>query len=139
MGIGSAAPQSGLEVGWDAQFDGDVDILGDIEANNLKLRSSSTVTDIISAYGNWTIRSANAHLWGRLCHLYLYVYNSAALTAGTEYRVGTLKAAYKPRSYMTFGCENGGGCVDTSGNVYFVPSVNVNANILLRIGSVYFV
>ena len=140
MGIGSAAPESGLEVGWDAQFDGDVTVLGDIEAQNLTPQNVTTVSDVISASGTWTVSNTAVRKWGHLCFLYLNVKNSQALAAGsTSDLVGTVSQAYRPKSIVSFGCRYGGGWMDTSGSVYFTPHVDVSANSSFYISCTYYV
>lgn len=140
MGIGSAAPVSGLEVGWDAQFDGDVTVLGDIEAANLTPQNVTTVSDVISASGTWTVSNAAVCKWGHLCFLYLDVKNSQALAAGsTSNLVGTVSQAYRPKSIVSFGCRYGGGWMDTSGGVYFTPHVDVSADSSFYISCTYYV
>ena len=140
MGIGSAAPQDGLEVGWDAQFDKDLTVLGDIAAKNLTPERLSVVDDIISANGTWSVSSATVCKWGHLCFLYLNVKNSQELAAGTtSYLVGTVAQAHRPTSIASFGCRYGGGWINTAGGVYFTPHMNVSANNTFHISLTYVV
>lgn len=139
MGIGSAAPQSGLEVGWDAQFDQDLTVLGDIEAANLTPQEVTSVSDVISASGTWSVSGAAVRKWGHLCFLYLSVKNSQALSAGaTQSLIGTIAQGFRPKSTASFGCSKGGGWIDTAGNVYFAPFVDVSANSSFYLSCTYF-
>ena len=138
VGIGSAAPASGLGVGWDAQFDGDVAILGDVSAANLAEHMESTVSDVISASGTWAVIGATARRWGHFCFLYLNVSNSTAITAGSSASfIGTIVQEHRPKSLATFGCDKGGGWIDTAGNVYFAPFVDVSANSSFHLSCTY--
>lgn len=140
IGVGCASPQSGFECGWDAQFDRDVTVLGDISAANLAYSSNTTIADIISASGTWTVYSASFRRWGRVAQLLLVVRNSSAMNAGgNTVTVGNLKAACRPQSYTPFGGGFGGGEIGTTGDVTFKPFVDVGANTAFYIGATYFV
>lgn len=139
MGIGSAAPQDGLEVGWDAQFDKDLTVLGNIDAANLAEQETSTVSDVISPEGTWGVSSAVVRGWGYLRCLLLNVTNSTAMAAGSNPTpIGTLREEHRPRSMATFGCANGGGWVDTTGKVYFAPFVGMSANSSFYLSCTYY-
>lgn len=140
MGIGSAAPESGLEVGWDAQFDGDVTILGDVAAANLTPQELTAISDVISASGTWSVTGAAVRRWGHLCFVYLNVKNSTALAAGSSATViGTIAQGFRPKSPATFGCNKGGGWVNTGGSLYFAPFAEVGANSTFYLSLTYFV
>lgn len=140
MGIGSAAPQSGLEVGWDAQFDEDVTVLGDITAANLTPQELTAISDVISASGTWSVTGAAVRRWGHLCFVYLNVKNSTALAAGSSATViGTIAQGFRPKSPATFGCNKGGGWVNTGGSLYFAPFAAVSANTTFYLSLTYFV
>lgn len=140
MGIGSAAPQSGLEVGWNAQFDRNVTVLGNVSAANLAEAHVSTVENIVSPTGTWTVSSAHARTWGHLCQVTLSVRTSSALSAGASVtQVGTIAGAYRPKSIVTFGTTTGGGYISTGGAVYFRPLVDISANNGFNIGVAYFI
>lgn len=139
MGIGSAAPQDGLEVGWDAQFDQDLTVLGNIDAANLAEQETSTVSDVISPEGTWGVSIAVVCGWGHLRCLLLNVTNSTAMAAGSNPTpIGTIREEHRPRSMATFGCANGGGWVDTTGKVYFAPFVGMSANSSFYLSCTYY-
>lgn len=103
IGIGVAAPSDGLEVGWDVQLDQDLNILGNIVAGNLQETVETTVANIISAQGNWTISSASVHTYGKLRSLNITARSTTALTANQSYGIGIIADAYAPSSsnYVT--------------------------------------
>lgn len=96
IGIGVAAPSDGLEVGWDAQFDSDMNILGDIVADNLREIVETTAANIISAEGNWGILSAEILIFGKLACLTVSARRTTAITANTTSIIGMVAPNYTP-------------------------------------------
>lgn len=155
MGIGVAAPTEGLEVGWDAQFDEDVNIAktlnvtgnstfggtlgvtGNLSADNYKLTSTTVLANIVTLESGWTASGAFAYKFGRLCQVYLRLTTTVARTAGASVTVGTLATAWRPITYFTFGCGNGGGAVSSGGSISLVPARAMNANTLLIVAFTY--
>lgn len=140
IGIGSAAPQSGLEVGWDAQFDGNVTVLGNVLAANLVDTYSYAIENIFEVSGTWSVSSAQARTWGHLCQVTLVVSNSSALAAGaSQAKVGTLTSNFRPKSAVAFGTTTGGGEITAAGSVNFRPFVDVAANSRMYIAVAYII
>jgi hypothetical protein len=126
MGIGSAAPQSGLEVGFPTQFDDDVTVLGDLVAANLAAGSDSG-TDVAAATDTFSVSSAYGRKFGPIRMVAVTFSSSASLAAGTAQTLGTLETAYSPPLGMGFANTYGTGFADSGGTVYFTPSVAVSA------------
>lgn len=106
IGFGSAAPQSGFECGWDAQFDGDVNILGDLAASNLT--EYEYTSGLITTDGNWGCSYQHGWSCWHLREVVLVVTTSNAVSAGSDQVVGTL----------TSGTGEGDGHDDFTGNFY---------------------
>lgn len=140
VGIGSAAPQSGLEIGWSTQMDDDLTVLGDIEASNYKVTSKtqSASGDVISASGTWMILSAQAIKCGHLCHVYVSAKNSEAVSAGSSSQIGTLANGWTPYMLATFGCPYGGGYISGS-SLYLMPHVTLSANTTVNVSATFYV
>lgn len=126
MGIGSAAPQYGLEVGFDAQFDEDVTVLGDLVAANLQAATNSG-TDVASATGTFSVSSAYGKRYGPARMVGVTFTSSTSLTAGATQTLGTLASTYRPPVGMGFANAYGFGFVDSGGTVYFTPYVGMSS------------
>ena len=127
LGIGSAAPQTGLEVGFEAQFDDDVTVLGDLVAANLSA-SSDTGTDVVSATGTFSVSSSSGKKFGPVRMVCVTFSSSGSISAGVTQTLGTLASAYRPPGGMGFANAYGFGFVDSGGTVYFTPYVGMFAN-----------
>ena len=147
IGIGVAAPSNGLEVGWDAQFDGDMNILGDIFADNLQEIVETTAANVISATGNWTVSGASIHRYGKLCSLVVNARSSVALSANQSYAIGFISSDYAPSStnYVTGAFMYGSAYILTQivqnipRTILFVrPFESVSANTTINISLTYY-
>lgn len=139
VGIGCAAPPDGLEIGYDAQFDGDVTVLGDLVADNLKEAATTTRSEVVDAAGSWTISSASCVTYGHLCSINISASSSSALTAGSATNMGTVVAGKRPKYIQTFGNAQGGGYVSTAGAIYFTPHSAMSAGATVSVGVTYYV
>lgn len=140
VGIGVAAPSDGLEVGWDTQFDEDVDILGNVTAANLKYSTSSVWGDIFGTLqSGWECSSVQVHKYGRLCHVYMTIKSTQARGAGsTQYVTYSTKAAYIPIYHVIFPMTREGyGELSQSGTLYFIFREAISANTSITFGFSY--
>jgi len=129
MGIGSAAPEDGLEVGWPAQFDEDVAVLGDqsvagsltvsgkLSAPQLTVTSKSS--DIVTSSSGWTVYSQEARTYGKVVMVLAGLKPTTAVAAGSISRIGTLKSGFRPALLQGFANRYGYGDIDSSGNITF--------------------
>lgn len=137
IGMGVAAPTDGFECGLDAQFDGDVEVFGSLTAPNLTM-TSGTGSDVFSSSGNWgyTESSTYGYKYGPFVEVSLYVTTNVALTAGTQYSVGSLTSTYRSTRPMGFSNTYGVGIISST-SVTFKPTVAVSAGTSMYIGALY--
>lgn len=141
MGLFSAAPPSGLEVGKNAQFDGNITVLGNVTvsgsvtASNLSLTSESG-SSVASASSNFTLSSAYGYKYGPIRMVSVTIAAGSALTVGTNYTMGTLASAYSVPRPMGFANQYGVGYVSGS-TIYFKPLVSVNSSTSLYVALTY--
>lgn len=140
IGMGCAAPTSGLECGFDAQFDGDLEVMGELSAPNLIL-SHQTGSDVASPYSDssWGVAalSTYGYRYGPFALVSLYVSTTAALTAGTQYTVCIITTKYRPIRAVGFSNQYGHGYISSGGAVHFRPTVGMSANSSMYIGATY--
>lgn len=129
VGIGSAAPQSGLEIGYATQFSrdvamlgdlsvaGDVAVTGDLVAPNLTVVDASS--SVVSAASGWSLVSQSAHTYGAVCMVCLTLRPTSTVSAGTSHTLGTLAASYRPRSSCGFADAHGVGLADAFGDLTY--------------------
>lgn len=125
MGIGSAAPQKGLEVGWKAQFDEDVTLLknlvvgGSLTAQELTVNTYSI--GIVVAATNGTVVSQSARSVGHLCMVYVGLRPANSVSAGSTVTLGTLQSGFRPALTQGFASTAGTGTVSSGGSISFRP------------------
>lgn len=140
IGIGTAAPADGIELGLPVQFDDDVNVLGNLVAPNLTL-ASETGTDVASASSgsNWGITdgSTYGYRYGPFSMVSICATSTTALVAGTQYTVATITSKFKPIRDVGFANQYGHGLISSGGSVNFRPTVAVGANTTMRMGAMY--
>lgn len=139
IGIGSAAPTSGLKVGWKAQFDEAVNIDGNITAANLK---SVVLYNILDSMGTATVLATDTRLYkyGKLCHLLVTFKSSTTLSQGSLLSIGHMSSsAYQPVADAYCGTRDGVYMFTTSGYLSFknTYSSTINAGTVLDVSIVY--
>ena len=152
MGVGSAAPAKGLEVGWDAQFDGtlkalgdvtvgtsgdnaDMTVNGDVSAHNLKLRSFSGA-DVAAGENNWTVTSAAARKWGPVAMVSVTVQPPEATSASEN--VAQLDELLRPALVQRCQQSDGGwATVQTSGLILLHPASTLSATSTVAVALTY--
>jgi len=137
VGIGTAAPHEGFECGFDAQFDGDVEILGDMTAANLTVTEEDTTANVATAYGTFVVDSASAVRYGPIVMVNLTIKTGESLSSGTDYRMASLASAYRPPKWLGIGTDYGGGEITDQGNIYLRPSISVNSNVNIRVSAIF--
>ena len=149
LGIGSAAPSKGLEIGWDTQFDENVTMLKDLAVSgNVSIAGSlatpeltptSYTSDIVDAATSWTVNSQYAYVMGKVIMISLDLTPTGAVSPNTSVGVlATLKAAYRPKYNQGFGAYQGSGYVNTSGSIYFATTTRgISTSDHLYIGFTY--
>lgn len=119
MGICSAAPAKGLEVGWEAQFDEDVTLLkdlvvsGTITAPQFELAYANS--GIATASGNFSLTTQQAYKYGHVCVVRLVVKLAATWNQGTFSNLATLTSAYRPKMGGVLSTNAGDGYLSSSG------------------------
>lgn len=137
VGIGTAAPHEGFECGFDAQFDGDVNILGDMTAANLTVTEEDTTANVATANGTFMVDAASAVQYGPIAMVNLTISTGQSLSAGTDYNMATLASAYRPSKWLGIGTDYGGGEVNSGGSVYLRPSTSVSSNTTIHVSIVF--
>lgn len=148
MGIGVAAPSSGLEVGWKTQFDDDVTLLEDLSVTgdvtvtgNLsapELAVSSYTSNVISAGSGWTLVSQSVYVMHKLVMVSVSVKPTSAITAGSSSSyVCSVASGYRPAAALGYGCDYGFGYVTSSGSVYLYPMRDIGTSDTVHIGLIY--
>lgn len=139
IGIGSAAPSNGLEIGWPTQFDKPVTTLDDVTIGTSQDPKDLTVTgdivcpqlsvvtidDAVSAGSNyWTVMSQKACIYGKVMSLQVTLSASASYIEGNSMNLFTLKSQYRPAVHQWFSTEYGhGDIVGSSAKFYCTESV----------------
>jgi uncharacterized repeat protein (TIGR02543 family) len=138
IGMGTAAPLEGFECGFDAQFDGDLEVLGDLVAPNLTV-VQETGTDVASSSGTWGMTAASTYgsKYGRIVHVSLCAVTGSLLTAGTEYQIGTLTSDYWPAHDIGWACRYGVGGIASGGYIYFRPTTSVSSGTTIYVSATY--
>lgn len=145
MGMGTAAPDKGLEVGWDAQFDGDVDVLGNAtvagaldvtgDLSAPQLTANAVTADVATAASGWTVNNQSAVTMHKLVMVCLDLTPTAEKAADVNCgSICTLKSGYRPRATQGFGCYQGHGYVNTSGAVYLHTTATVTTTAHVYVG-----
>lgn len=108
MGLFSAAPSDGLEVGKDMQVDGNLTVLGNVTASNLTMSTASGAS-VASAQGSFSMSSAYAYRYGPFVMVCATFTPTTALTAGAQYTLGTLTSDYTTPREIGFANQYGIG------------------------------
>jgi len=140
VGVGCAAPSSGIEFGMGVQFDDDVGILGNLTAANFKL-TKKTDADVISAPSSGpfspVLGSCTGYRFGPFTFVKIAARaQSTALTAGTLYPIGTLTEEFSPKENCGFSGSYGHGWI-TGSSMQFRPTVEVGANVIQTFGVLF--
>lgn len=108
MGLFSAAPSDGLEVGKPTQIDGNLTVLGTVAASNLTM-STASGADVASAQGSFSMSSAYAYKYGPFVMVCITFAPTETLTAGVQYTLGTLTSDYTTPREIGFADQYGMG------------------------------
>ena len=138
IGIGVAAPSSGLEVGWAATFDKTLKVTGEMTAVNYTKSTDKVNANVVSSANTtyWTVQAAKGYKIGMLAQVYLQTQTRAALTAGTEYRVCYLTNKYRAIDQVNTAHDKGALRISNDG-VYFTPRVSIASGTGINFGFVY--
>ena len=126
LGIGSAAPTTGVGIGWDVQFDGNVKINGTLDAAAVAYRKSTYTdtttppcTDMFNPNGMFSSDRVVVQRFGRLVQLNfrLATPDAASVPAGSTHDAGVVKTSLCPSETATFASEHVCGCITTGGSV----------------------
>jgi hypothetical protein len=136
MGIGSAAAQSGLTVGYDTTFNGDVTFNDTIDTRNASWLSTYSsnwagggnydISYVFTAASGFSGERLTYRTCGPMRMVYLQV--TGSVTSGSWHTLGTVVSAYRPQFMdAPFACSCGFGYIDTNGNVklYAVESRSI--------------
>jgi hypothetical protein len=108
MGIFSAAPSDGLEIGKKTQIDDNLTVLGNVSAANLAM-STASGADVASAQGSFSMTSAYAYRFGPMVMICAAFNPNETLSAGYQYTLGTLTSDYAPPRVVGFADQFGTG------------------------------
>lgn len=143
-GIGCAAPASGLEVGWDTQFDGKLNVLGNATVGGSlavtgdlsapQLTRTRVPSDVATAAASWTIVDQYADTYGKVVQVRLRLRPAAAVAAGATATIATLDSAYRPALHQGFANYYGIGQVTNGGAVSFRASVAITTSTDVYVG-----
>ena len=138
IGIGTAAPTEGIELGLPVQFDDDVTMLGNLVAPNLTLASETgSAVASASSGSSWGITdgSTYGYRYGPFSMVSICAKSTTALVAGTQYTVASVTSKYRPIRDVGFANQYGHGVITSGGTVYFRPTVAVGANTSMYVGA----
>lgn len=127
VGIGTAAPREGFECGFDAQFNKDMTILGDVSANNLNIKSE-TGSNVCQAEGTFTMSYAEGKRYAKVMDVFVRMRASESLSVGSSYLIAWIVGDWKPPHNVGFANSYGIGYVTSGGYVYFRPLASVGSS-----------
>lgn len=144
VGIGSAAPETGLVVGYDMQCSNDLDVLGDLEVagglivrGNLVAPNLTVVTvssGVLTPASGWTVVDQYAYTYGRVCMVRVGLRPSSAVAANTSQTVGTLASGYRPVGLQGFADASGVGQAVAAGTVTYRNLVALTTGSTVYVG-----
>lgn len=148
MGIGSAAPSNGFEVGWVTQLDEDVTMLknllvvGSIVTNQAisapNFNISSTSDGIITSSSYWTVSGQVAYFFGPICSINITLAPSRTYQIGeVNEMIATIGEAFRPIVGHSFGTYWGLGYITTQGQIHFQNYQVISDSNQLQIGLTY--
>ena len=148
MGIGSAAPSTGFEVGWITQLDEDVTMLknllvvGSIVTNQAisapNFNISSTSDGIITSSSYWTVSGQVAYFFGPICSINITLSPSRTYAIGEiNEMIATIGEAFRPVVGHSFGTYWGLGYITTQGQIHFQNYQVISESSQLQIGLTY--
>lgn len=148
LGIGSAAPLSGLEVGWVSKFTnavsmlstlsvaGNVSVAGSLSAPELTM--ASVTSDVAMAGSGWTIASQEAHTVHKVVSVRVTIRPTANITAPAQKSgVLTFNSGYRPKAIQGFANYYGCGQITTSGSVSFMVLTNITTSTDIVVGATF--
>ena len=142
MGIGSAAPQKGLEVGWESQFDENVTLLKNLVVGGSLTSPELTVntysSGIVVAATNGTVVSQSARVVGHVCTVYVGLRPADAVSAGSTVTLGTLQSGFRPALTQGFASTAGTGTVSSGGSISFRPFNALSTSSTVYVGLTFF-
>lgn len=146
MGIGSAAPTVGIEFGWPVQFDQDVTVLGNFNADNANYSKDTytsetepTCTEMFNPTGTFSSTRVVVQRYGRIVQLNFDLVSASAdgMSAGDYINVGEVAYDIAPSETATFAGRYFVGTI-SGGSVYITVikpwsgSVDVSATYFSR-------
>jgi hypothetical protein len=142
MGIGSAAPQKGLEVGWESKFDEDMTLLKDLVVGGSitapELTANTYSSGIVVAATNGTVVSQSARSVGHMCMVYVGLSPANAVSAGSTVTLGTLQSGFRPALTRGFASTAGTGTVSSGGTITFRPFNALSTSSTVYVGLTFF-
>ena len=159
IGIGSAAPSSGLEIGWPTQFDKPVTTLDGVTIGTSQDPKNLTVTgtitapqftvrtvtsDLATAYDGWTISSQTATIYGRIISIMIaakptntIAIDMTSTALNNSYHVCTIQSEYVPSDIQGFANKHGFGEIASGGFVSFTPAHTIGTSSTVYIAVTY--
>lgn len=148
MGIGTAAPSAGFEVGWESQFDEDVTMLEDLAVGGAlavtgdltapQLTANAVTADVATAASGWTLNSQTAITMHKLVMVSLDLTPAADKAADVNCgTICTLKSGYRPRATQGFACYQGHGYVGTGGAVSLHTTAAITTSAHVYVGLMF--
>lgn len=146
MGIGSAAPPSGLEVGWEAQFDkavsmlmgltvgGDLAVTGNLTAPQLTVNGATS--DVATSASGWTVSSQSAKTYGKVVVVSLALKPNTAVSAGSR-TIATIASSYRPSVLVGFADSSGMGTISSGGSVTYRNVVDLATSSTVYVAAAY--
>lgn len=135
IGIGVAAPNKGLEIGMDTQFnknvsmtedasiDGNLTVTGGIDSPEFKI--VKTYADIFEAYSPWVVVSQSAVTYGRICNVTVNIHPTQNIAVNTNLRsVGRFTRAYTQAGFESFSSPGVFGMAMT-GTAYIANTMEI--------------
>lgn len=139
IGIGSAAPADGFECGWNAQFDGDVTILGNLDADNVRMHRYTS--GILTTNGGWGCTSQLGIAYGPIRFVNFNITSTYERSAGIIQYIGTLSTASDAMPYSFFGYGSGacdiGLVIVRYASVIVIPTKAISANTSFSVTVMY--
>lgn len=93
-----------------------------------------TTVGIVTPQSGFTVTTSTCERWGKMVMLSFGIRTTNALSAGTDYQVATVSAAYRPKTFT--GCHATGG-VSASNRLYVDGSVMVRPIASIAAGSAF--
>lgn len=147
VGIGSAAPDSGLEIGWPTQFDqavgmlmglsvgANLTVLGSIITDQLKV--FDVTADVTSASSGWTVKTQSASTYGNVVMVTVTLSPTSAIAANSSSTVCTLYSGFRPKSAQGFADSTGVGSISSGGSCTYRNLVALSTTSTITVSATF--